>query len=496
MPAPAILKRAEESAINALRNTSTRLDNWVNTFTGLGTTQDKRVHTRFVQNIELPYAEKSAIFRQDPIGGRICNLPPREMVREWVVFANDQSEKFEAKCKTLGVRRHAYEGLLWARTFGGAVTVMGLQDGRKAEREVDVESLAEIKFMQTLDASQIVVESRDPSSGEPETFRILRSDDPTDPRFPARAYPAETVIHKSRCLVWQGELVPPGERQASHCWGGSILDRCVNGLRDFNGSHHSAAVIMADFSQAVFKIDNLSGMLRSNAENNNLVLQRLQLLDFCRSVLRAIPIDAARESFERVSTPTSGLPDLLDRIGIYLSCITGIPYTLLLGESPNGLNATGQGDHRNFYNSISADQEWGLRPNLEYVFFIIAMCKAYRLGGALKNAIVPFGFRPLWQPSDKDRAETQYLVAKADDLDIRNGKLTPAEARSRYRAGGFSLDIVTDSAVKASEQTIDLAKQAKDAANAANNPPPAGPDPTPNPTPSPDTSGKATGNQT
>lgn len=478
-----------QSARTALGNTvraieAFRTDGWQNPFTMIGTAQDKTTHTVFSPNFELPYAQKAAIYRYDPIGGRICSLPPREMTREWVTFSSDSKEKFEARCKKLGVRDNAYQGLLWSRTFGGALTVMGLKDGRAAERPLNLDTLKSIEYMSTLDSSQVSVEKRytNPLSGkqgQPELFGIHDSEDGKT-----------TIVHESRCVAWHGDLCPPGQRTAQSSWGDSILDRCFDGLRDFNSSHHSAAVIMTDFSQAVFKIDNLSGMLRSNTENNNLVLQRLELLNFCRSVLRAIPIDAAKEEFQRVSTPTSGLPDLLDRIGIYLSCITAIPYTLLLGESPAGLNATGQGDHRNFYNSMSADQEWNLRPKLEYIFFLIAMCSEYRLSSIMKNELVPFVFNPLWQPSEKDRAETQYLVAKHDDLAIRNGTLAPAETRTRYRAGGFALDITIDPTVKAGTETIDLAKQAKDDAKAkqtAAEAPPVDPtpDPVPNPNPAP-----------
>lgn len=415
-----------------------RLDFWQNLATGLGTSRDKRTATVFVPNQRMGYDQISALFRFEPVAARICELPAKEMTREWVRFPNDEKGKFARRVQQLKVRDHVFDGLLWGRTFGGAVNILGLDDGRPPEREIDIDNLRSIRYISTLDNSQVRCTAMQEDPFKPGFNRPLMYEVVTNT--------GTVPVHASRVISYEGIPLPPRDRGQLYDWGDSVLQRCAEGIRDFNASHHSAAVIMTDFSQAVIKIKNLSGMMASNRDGN--VLRRLQLLDFCRSVLRAIPLDADKEDFARVSTPTSGLPDLLDRIGVFLSTITGIPYTLLLGESPNGLNASGASDHRNFYNSISSDQEWTLRPKLEYLFMLIALCSDYRLVGSVNDSVVPFRFNPLWQPSDKEIAATRLDIAKTDDLNYKNKAITSKEIASHYQNGSYSLDIKLDAGVE------------------------------------------------
>ena len=87
-------------------------------------------------------------------------------------------------------------------------------------------------------------------------------------------------------------------------------------------------------------------------------------MEMSRSILRAIALDADGEDFERKSTPTSGMADLLRKVDEQLIAATDIPHTLLLGESPSGLGATGESEHRDFFSRIAHKQSGQLRTNL------------------------------------------------------------------------------------------------------------------------------------
>lgn len=422
-----------------------RVDVWQNFVTGIGTQRDKRTATRFVPHVSLGYGELSNLYRFEPIAARICELPPKEMTREWVYFPSDEKGAFQRRVSSLGIRDHVYMGLLWSRTFGAGANVLGLRDGRAPENPVNFDELESIEYITTLDSSKIRVQEMQtdpfqPGYGKPRLYEVVTQS-------------GNRTVHADRVIAYEAIPLPPLDQGIGYEWGDSVLQRCADGIRDFNASHHSAAVIMSDFSQAVIKIKNLSNMLGASKDGN--VLKRLQLMDFCRSVLRAIPLDADKEDFARVSTPTSGLPDLLDRIGVFLSTITGIPYTLLLGESPNGLGATGESDHRNFYNVIRGEQEWMLRPKLEYFFFLVSQCRKYRLVSVAKEGIVPFGYKPLWTPSDKEVAATRLDVAKADDLNYKNKAITSKEIASHYQDGNFSIDIKLDPKVERPDEIIE-----------------------------------------
>lgn len=416
-----------------------RLDVWQNLTTGLGTQRDKRMSGTFMPTAPLTYGQASNLYRGDALARRICDLPAKEMTREWVRFPADRTGKFARQCIELGVRQHFFDGMRWGRAFGGAVTIIGAQDGREMSQPINRRRLRSIKFLSTLDYSTVYpIEAYTNPFGE-------KVGKPSKYRIAVGGYIQE--VHEERILRWDGLPLPPEPGYAlATPWSDSVLTPIVEGIRDFHAANHSASVLVSDFAQSVFKIKGLAAMLASNKDGN--VIRRLQLLDYCRSVLRAIPIDADKEEFERKGTPTSGLPDLLDRSGVYVSCLSGIPYTLLLGESAAGLNATGEGDHRNYHNQIRSEQETDLRPRAQYMFDLIADCSDYRLKSASVDGHVPFEFNRLWQPSEKETSETRLNVMKADEIAYTMGAVSPREVSSHWAGGIYSLDLALDPTVE------------------------------------------------
>src|SRR5690606_27113842 len=71
------------------------------------------------------------------------------------------------------------------------------------------------------------------------------------------------------------------------------------------------------------------------------------------------------ETWETRTINWAGMPDI---IKTYLSIVAGaadIPATRLLGKSPDGMNATGDGDMANYFQMVGSRQERELRPALE-----------------------------------------------------------------------------------------------------------------------------------
>ena len=60
--------------------------------------------------------------------------------------------------------------------------------------------------------------------------------------------------------------------------------------------------------------------------------------------------------FTRVNVPFGGLPDLLERVALRMASISGMPATRFLGRAPQGMNATGEGDERNYAIRVAAIQ--------------------------------------------------------------------------------------------------------------------------------------------
>jgi hypothetical protein len=202
--------------------------------------------------------------------------------------------------------------------------------------------------------------------------------------------------------------------------------------------------MLVDGSQAVFKMGGLAEMI--GAQGEDLVQARLRALDFYRSNVRAIVIDAdAREEFGRQSTSFEQIPNVLDKFMLRLAATVEIPVTILMGQSPAGMNATGESDFRWFYDRIRAQQTTSLSPRVRKLVQIWLATKAGR--EALASVKLPengpetisIKFPPLWTETPTAQADRELKVAQRDQIYITTQVFTPEEvALTRGRADGFT----------------------------------------------------------
>jgi phage-related protein (TIGR01555 family) len=173
---------------------------------------------------------------------------------------------------------------------------------------------------------------------------------------------------------------------------------------------------------------------------------RAILLDTLRSVSRAIFLDADHgEEFTRVQTTFSGVSDILDRSANRLAAATEIPVTLLMGQAPAGLNATGASDVRIFYDLIKSQQANELSPKL------MRLIRLFAIGAGYRNERFKIEYHPLWQETPAEQATRRQSIATADAIYIQNEVFTPEEvAKVRGRATGWDGPIAVNLALRES----------------------------------------------
>jgi phage-related protein (TIGR01555 family) len=192
-----------------------------------------------------------------------------------------------------------------------------------------------------------------------------------------------------------------------------VLQRVNQVLKKHDVGWDAAAAILSDFSQGVFKIKGVLDAMSSN--NGEKFLERMRLTDMTRSVLRSVVVDTDEE-FERTSTPTSGLADILDRFMMRLAAAAEMPVTKLYGQAPAGLNATGEADMRNWYDSVANKRSKEMKPAHERILSVLA------------KKPIEVEYAPLWEMSDKEKSEVQVNVSNANATAVNAGILTPEEA--------------------------------------------------------------------
>ena len=152
----------------------------------------------------------------------------------------------------------------------------------------------------------------------------------------------------------------------------------------------------------------------------------------------------SKESYEKKASSVGGLDALIDRFTVALSAVSGIPHTLLMGQSPAGLNSTGESDIRFWYDKIAALQQEKMLKQMTYLVKIIMLSKQGPTNGKeLDDWSIQFN--PLWLPTEKEQAELRKIQSETDANYINTGVLIPAEvAVSRFGGDQYSTETILE----------------------------------------------------
>lgn len=434
-----------------------RTDAWTSVTTGLGTSRDRRT-TITHSSAWLAYEELRDIYRGDGMAARIVDLLPSEELRKGLDVAirsddggerdKDASEAVVDRLDELNAVAKLKQARQWARAFGGAGILLGVNDG-----STDLSTPLNLARVHSLDwltvlASQELQPSawyddaRHPRYGQPAIYRIT-------PQTQTSAETAMQQVHESRILRFDGVTVTREQLRENAGWGDSVLVRLHEALRDFGAAWGGVSHLLTEYGQGVLTIPGLLEMSASG-EGGNALAARLATFEAYRSTVRTAVLDGGNgegmpaETFQRQQTPISGVADLLDRFSQRFAAIIGAPISLLMGQSPAGLNATGDADARWWYDSVAASQSTELRPQINRLLKVLFLSRTGPTQGVEPKSWRAV-FPPLREMSDKEKADIRLVTSQADALDIANGVLDASEvAISRYGGDEYSTETTLD----------------------------------------------------
>ncbi len=182
------------------------------------------------------------------------------------------------------------------------------------------------------------------------------------------------------------------------------------------------------------------------------------MMDYMRSTLRSMVVGAG-DDFQRTSTPVGGLEGLLQQFALRIAAAADMPVTVMFGMAPAGLNATGDNDIRGWYDKIASRREHHYRCRLEQIIRMYMLSK----DGACKG-VEPdqwsVEFPPLWEPSEKERAETRYIIAQTDQIYFNIQAASSDDiAESRWKGDTYSSEMTIDWAERKKQQDLEAKKE-------------------------------------
>lgn len=377
-----------------------------------------------------------AMYRGSWVVGQVVDAVAEDMTRAGVTIkGEDDPENIQqmiASMTKLGIWGALLETIKWGRLYGGALAVM-IVDGQKLDTPLDISTVGKDQFrgLKVYDRWQL----------QPELNNMI--EDGMDAGLPAYYSVVSDIntgkvgnvrIHHSRVIRQIGIQLPAYQAIVEQFWGESVIERLHDRLVSFDTATSGAANLIQRAYLRTVKIEKLREVLAAGgkAEENLLTMfHHMRMLQ----TNEGLTLLDKEDEFAAHSYTFSGLSDMVLQFGQQLSGASGIPLVRLFGQSPAGLNSTGENDLRMYYDNIKAQQESRLREGVMRILRVLHQSKFEK--PAPDN--FDFEFVSLWQTSQKEKGDIAKsvveTVAKAHDSGIID---TPTAMKELKQASEYT----------------------------------------------------------
>ena len=392
----------------------------------------------------VDYRMNDNFFDCDGIFRKIVSAPAEDALRSGFTLTGVEKveqEKLFSVLEDLESEKHFSTALSWDRLHGGAAILILADDGGTLEEPLNEKSIRNIERLEvyspedlTFTADYFYKDPFDKRYGNPEFYNVVGR------------YGNSFLVHESRLLIFHGGIISNERRRARNGWGGTVSEQISDVLAHYKESLRLSVAALEKMSQDIMKLDGMQTIMQNDFGEEQ-IQKRLRLIDMYRHLENIVAIDT-KDEYDRKNLSLSGVKDIIEQAMYALSAATGIPSTILFGRSPAGLSATGDADMENYYNLVGRIQKRTLRPNLMQLIYLIGLSSDYDVKLPETWSIA---FNPLWNPSEKEKAETDKIIAdtlaqkvNAAKTLVELGALDGAEVRKTVAESG---DYVTDSSL-------------------------------------------------
>lgn len=398
----------------------TMSDGLVNFVSRLGTGADKSSHYQYLMDIynghDMEAAYRTSSFR------KVVDIPPEDEVREWRSWKGAKPKQITAiddEEKRLDYRRKVREARTLSRKDGASAWLLGT--GGDASKPLDPATIAKggLKYLTVCTRFDITPSTRDndpesPTFNEPEYWLLRNS--------------SGTRVHPSRVVKFIGNPI----RTLGYWdgWNGeslwTLMRRAIVNIDQISGG---IAAMVDEAKLDVIKLKNFMANIITQEGENNLV-KRFGAMGTLKSITNAVIIDGDDE-YEQKTLDFAGLPDVWDRAAMVVAALADIPETRMWGRAPQGMNATGTSDMRNYYDRIKSGQTVDITPTINPADECLIRSA---LGGRPKE--ITYEWNPLYQQSEKEAAEVEKIFAETA-ASYANAALIPDMALAGMVKGGI-----------------------------------------------------------
>ena len=408
--------------------------------TGLGTANQNSASSYGFSPISRNHTQMEFVYRSSWIAGQAVDVFAQDMTREWVEIKGDVKpdviEKLNKATTRLKLRNAICDTIKWSRLYGGCLAVMMI-DGQKTDTPLRLDTIGKDQFkgLMVLDRWVLQPDLTDlitdlgPDIGKPKFYTVIAD---------AQAL-VNMKIHYSRVVRLDGVDLPYWQRIAENGWGQSVLERLWDRLVPFDSATQGAAQLVYKAHLRTYKVDGLREIIAVGGKAFEGLVKQIEMIRTFQTN-EGITLMDGKDEFETHAYSFAGLSDMLMQFGQQISGALGIPLVRLFGQSPAGLSSTGESDIRNYYDNVSQEQEANLRDGLLKIYGALYRSEV----GEEPPDNFDIEFRPLWQMSDKEKAEVAESIGRAVSQATNDGTIDRATALKELRQSAQITGVFTN----------------------------------------------------
>ncbi|MHB9004857.1 MAG: anti-CBASS protein Acb1 family protein, partial [Coriobacteriia bacterium] len=406
--------------------------------------------TRLTKNYQL----MNSLYRSHWIVRRIIDVIPEDMCKNWYQISSqmkpDAIERIQKLERRTSVRRKILKALKWGRLYGGAGAIL-MVDGHEnmLNQPLDLKSVMPSSYKGLLVVDRwsgitpgpdLVTDINDPEFGLPNSYQVTNN-----------ANGMVFNIHHSRVLRFIGRDLPNWEEQAETYWGASEIEHVFDELKKRDNTSYNIANLVFRANLNVLTMEGMEEVLAIGNEQaqrdlyNTVQAQNWLLNNFSMYIL------GKNDKFDAKQYTFSGLSDVYECFMMDVAGAAEIPITKLFGRSPAGLNATGESDLQNYYDTIEEKQEAHLRSALDKLLPVMFVSEF----GAMPDDF-DYKFNSVRRASDEEQAElagkTVGSIIQVFNAGLISERVALKELRQSEEKTGMWSNITDEDIERASDQ--------------------------------------------
>ena len=416
-------------------------DHWQNEVANLSVNNSLTQYTKFILK-RIPYQQLAMLASDDIISNAIETIT-RESIAQWgeiEVSADTEAdteavrEWLESRLNELDFQSTLAQALRKSLIYGGSFLYFaysGEQDLSKPlilSKETSINKIQFIKVIEAWQASPASVDLSNPTSKDymrPSAWHIQGAGSVDS----SRLYPL--VFFDTPNLI----------KPMFNFLGISLAQFMQDKVKSADGMRQALADIFLRFRTNIIRTPSLISM------DKDTLKQRVELINMGINNFSTLLLTDT-ENFEQSITPLSGLDKIYAQAQESIASSARIPINKLFGQTPTGLNNSGQYDIASFYDIIKGYQESTIKPLIEHTLRLLLNERAEQ---GLKAT---FTFKPLEKLNELELAQVKNTEADFYTKLISAGIITQDEALQELKAKGYlGADIQGDSA---SDDDLDL----------------------------------------